>query len=60
MIDDAYACQEIKIMLQNLLASMGVLTIVIVTFARMRLPPSRLLRQPAKSNTRQLRRRRPF
>ncbi|WP_167386873.1 hypothetical protein [Bradyrhizobium mercantei] len=47
-------------MLQNLLASMGVLAVVVVTFARMHLPPRRPLRQPAKSSTRQLHRRRPF
>jgi len=53
-------CQEIKFMLQNLLASMGVLAIVVVTFAWMGLPPRRPLRQPARSSTYQLRRRRPF
>ena len=47
-------------MLQNLLASMGVLAIVVVTFAWMRLPPRRPLMQPARSGTDQLRRRRPF
>ena len=47
-------------MLQNLLASMGVLAIVVVTFAWMRLPPRRPLRQPARSSAHQLRRRQPF
>ncbi len=37
-------------MLQNLLASIGILAIIVVTFARMTLQPGRLrLKQPAKS-----------
>ncbi|WP_157113332.1 hypothetical protein [Bradyrhizobium embrapense] len=36
-------------MLQNLLASMGALVIVVVTFARMLQRPRGPLRQPAKS-----------
>ncbi|MHC2256443.1 hypothetical protein ACVILK_006135 [Bradyrhizobium embrapense] len=47
-------------MLQNLLASMGALVIVVVTFARMLQRPRGPLRQPAKSSLHQLRRRRPF
>lgn len=54
--------QEKKILLQNVLASIGVLAIIVVTFARM---PFQARRHPqeqlARSKTLQpLRRRRPF
>lgn len=48
-------------MLQNLLASIGILAIIVVTFARMTLQPGRLrLKQPAKSGTLPPHRHRPF
>ncbi|WP_157860918.1 MULTISPECIES: hypothetical protein [Bradyrhizobium] len=48
-------------MLQNLLASIGVVAIVVVTFARMARQARRpLLRQPARSGNLPSRRRRPF
>jgi hypothetical protein len=55
-------CQEKRIMLQNLLASIGVLAIIIVTFARMTFQARRRPQeQLARSKTLQtLRRRRPF
>ncbi|WP_168200232.1 MULTISPECIES: hypothetical protein [unclassified Bradyrhizobium] len=48
-------------MLQNLLASIGILAIIVVTIARMTLQPRRLrLKQPARPGTLPPHRRRPF
>lgn len=48
-------------MLQNLLASIGILAIIVVASARMTLQPGRLgLKQPARSGALPPQRRRPF
>jgi hypothetical protein len=53
--------QENRIMLQNLLASIGALAIAVVAFVRMMLQAKRpSLSQPAKSSPVRPRRRRPF
>ncbi|QOZ33692.1 hypothetical protein [Bradyrhizobium sp. CCBAU 53421] len=60
MIEDA-AGQENKVMLQNLLASIGALAIAVVAFIRMMLQAKRpSLSRSAKSSPVQLHRRRPF
>ncbi len=48
-------------MLQNLLASIGILAIIVAAIARMTLQPGQLpLKQPARSGTPPPHRRRPF